>query len=214
MADYYELLGVPRTRQRRRAEEGVPASAPASCTPTPTRATPLPRSSSSRWPGPTRCSATPSSGRATTASASRASAAPAAEHGRHLRRWRGLGDLFDAFFGGGGSPFGGGRVAGRARLAGRTSRSWPTSPSSRRCSVPPCRSRVRTALRCDDCEGTRRRRGHQAGHLQRVQRPRPGAAGAPEHARPDGHLHGLPEVRRPRPGHRHPVPVRATARAG
>ncbi len=48
----------------------------------------------------------------------------------------GLGDIFETFFGGGGSPFGGRPARVRpARLAVRTSRSSSTSPSSRRCSA-------------------------------------------------------------------------------
>ena len=51
-----------------------------------------------------------------------------------------------------------------------------------------------------------RRRRHAAGDVRRVQRPRSGAAGAPEPARPDGHQRPVPALRRPRPGHRHAVP--------
>ena len=40
MADYYELLGVSAARAGRRDQAGVPPARPASCTPTPTPATP------------------------------------------------------------------------------------------------------------------------------------------------------------------------------
>ena len=46
---------------------------------------------------------------------------------------------------------------------------------------------VRTAVRCETCDGQRRRAGHPAGDLLRVRGLRPGAAGPPEPARPDGH---------------------------
>ena len=100
----------------------------------------------------------------------------------------GLGDLFDAFFGGGGSPVrsgGRGGPAGPPRgqdlevvadIAFEQAVFGATMPVT-----------VRTALRCDDCDGSGAAEGTQAGHLLRVQRPRPGAAGAPEPARPDGH---------------------------
>ena len=88
----------------------------------------------------------------------------------------------------------------------RTSRWSPTSPSRRRCSAPATRSSVRTAVACDDLRGHRRQAGHAADHLPRVRRRRPGAAGAPELPRPDGHQLDLPALRRPGPGDQRPVP--------
>ena len=57
-----------------------------------------------------------------------------------------------------------------------------------------------------------RRRGHAAGHVRRLQRRRPGAAGAPEPARPDGHRGTVPALRRPRPGRSSRRARRAAAR--
>ena len=48
----------------------------------------------------------------------------------------GLGDIFETFFGGGGSPFGGGRQRGPSgRLGARTWKWSRTTPSSSRCSA-------------------------------------------------------------------------------
>ncbi len=154
MADYYELLGVPAgplpKRSRRRT-----ASAPASCIPTPTLAMRQPRSSSSCWPGPTRCSPTPTSAAATTGSAKRASAArPAGQNPGDIFGGGGLGDLFDAFFGGGGGRFRrvsagpAGPTRGQdlevvADLTFEQAVFGATLPVT-----------VRTAVACTDCDGT------------------------------------------------------------
>ncbi len=58
------------------------------------------------------------------------------------------------------------------------------------------------------------RRGHQPGHLQRLRGQRPGAAGAPEHARPDGDRQPVQPLRWPRPGHHDPVPDVSRRRPG
>ncbi len=52
----------------------------------------------------------------------------------------------------------------------------------------------------------RRRIRHPAGDVRRLRRVRPGAAGAPEPARADGHERAVPALRRARRGRRHPVP--------
>ena len=170
------------TRSRRRT-----ASAPASCTPTPTPATRRAESSSRKSPTAYEvlCDAD-----------QRARYDRYGEQGvrrqrwagprRHVRRRRPRRPLRGVLRrrrqpvrqGGGRGP------AGPPR--GQTSRSSPTSRSSRPCSAPdPVTCAPRS--RCDDCNGIGRRQGHQARHLQRVQRSRPGAAGAPEPARADGH---------------------------
>ena len=50
-----------------------------------------------------------------------------------------------------------------------------------------------------------RRRGHQAGHVRRVQRLGPGSARPPERARPDGLEQPVPTMWRARPGRHHAV---------
>ena len=119
----------------------------------------------------------------------------------------GLGDLFDAFFGG--------------RAATRSAAAWPgrsaawTGPRGRR------RHRVRAAVFGATVPGhgphrgalRRLRRvaapaeGTKPVTCSRVQRARSGAAGASEPARADGHRHRVcPKCSGARPGHRHPVP--------
>ena len=65
---------------------------------------------------------------------------------------------------------------------------------------------LRLPQRCTDCDGTGAGERHAAGHVRRLQRLGPGAAGPPEPARPDGDDRSVPALRRPRPGRRHAVP--------
>ena len=82
----------------------------------------------------------------------------------------GLGDIFDAFFGGAG----GGAVAraGPARRAAPTSSWCSTSTSRRRCSAPSARSSCASPVPCETCDGQRRPARH-------ARPPRARAAAAP-----------------------------------
>ena len=64
---------------------------------------------------------------------------------------------------------------------------------------------LKLPVACTDCDGIRRRRRHAAGHVQRLQRERSGAAGAPEPARPDGHRESVRSLRRHGSGDHHAV---------
>ena len=111
----------------------------------------------------------------------------------------GLNDLFDAFFGGQ-NPFGGG--------GGRRGPSGPPRGQDLEVVVDISfeQARVRrraarlaeTAAALRRVRWQRRRRRHTAGDVLGVQRQRPGPAGAPEPARPDGHVVAVPAVQRPR----------------
>ena len=115
----------------------------------------------------------------------------------------GLGDLFDAFFGG--NPFGGELVRARWTTAGP----GPRDPGrhllrGRRLRHDDARHRQdRRALRA--LRRPRRRAGDEARDLHRVRGDGTGPAGAPEPARPDGHRLGLPSLRRSRRGDRDAV---------
>ena len=112
--DHYEVLGVDRgadeARSRRRS-----GGSRASCTPTSTPPTRERRRSSRRPRRPTRSSPTPSGAAPTTPSATTACARAASTR---EPRSGGIQDIFDAFFGRGGSPFedlfGGGAARGPA----------------------------------------------------------------------------------------------------
>ena len=145
-------------RLRRRAEARLPA-ARARAAPRRERRRPRPpRHASRRSPSPTRPSATPSGAGVRHVRPGRPARAGRAAAGRHLRR-RGLGDLFDAFFGG--SPFGGAgqqaaphrgedvEVVARPRASRR-----PSSASS----APVA---FRGPVTCDDLRGQRRRARHE-----------------------------------------------------
>jgi len=66
----------------------------------------------------------------------------------------GLGDLFDAFFGGGGSPFGGGGRAPAGPPRGQDLEVIADVAFEQAVFGATVPVSVRTALRCDDCEGT------------------------------------------------------------
>ena len=85
--DYYELLGVARTRDRRRDQEGVPR-ARARAAPGRLRGAGRARSASARSSRRTRCSRTPRRASSTTATATRACAAAASRRRLRLRQPR------------------------------------------------------------------------------------------------------------------------------
>ena len=103
-----------------------------------------------------------------------------------LRRRR-LGDIFEAFFGGGGSPFGGGGRARRGPARGTdlevaVDLEFEQAVFGTQAPVVGAhRGRLRRL------RGHRRRAGHPARDLRRVRRRRPGAPGPPVDPRPDGH---------------------------
>ena len=169
-ADYYELLGVAARRHAGRASSAPTAGWPASCTPTPTRTTRGRGAVQGGRPGLRDAVAIPSSGAATTV---RARAARPGRRRRPVRRRRWLGDLFDAFFGGGGRS-----AAARGGPSGR-----PGAPTSRWSLDLDVRGRgVRHAgagRRCaprspaTTCDGHRR----GSGHARRPRAPDCGGAG-------------------------------------
>ena len=125
--------------------------------------------------------------------------ASAAARRRPVRRRRRLGDIFEAFFGGG-SPFGGGAVGRR-----RPDRRGGRPRGRRRPRLRGGRVRRRDAgRRCaprspaTTCEATGAAPGTEPVDLLRVRRRRPGAPGAPVDPRPDGHRRPVPPLRRAR----------------
>ena len=165
--DYYEVLGVARTADRRWRSPRRTASWPCSTTRTATSATTRPRSSSRRWTRRTRCCTTRTSGTATTATATPA--------------WKGcgagavggpgvdLGDLFGDLFG---DFFGGGRRAARQRGRG-AARASPRSSTSTWSKPRPGTSKtftIPTEQNCATCGGTGAKAGTQAGAVPAVRR--------------------------------------------
>ena len=207
MADFYELLGVARNAYGRGDQAGVPpegARAAPRHQPRPARrravqgGRPGLRGAVGRRPaGPLRplrrgrrrrCRRRVA--RWTTSSrvaASTISSMPSSAAAEPVRRRRSAGSGRAAT-----RPGHGGRRRHRVRAGG---------VRGDRCPVT-----LRLPQRCDDCGGTGAGIGHRAGHVRRLQRLRPGAAGAPEPARPDGHERPVPALRRSRPGRRHAVP--------
>ena len=187
MADYYELLGVSRSATRRRAQAGVPPAGP--------RAAPRRQ--------PRRPAAAEQFKEVARAYEVLSDPEQRARYDRFGEAGVGGasgGPNVDDIFSAAGSAtcstrFFGGTAAVRrrsarsrpARRVARTSRSSADIAFEQAVFGATVPVTLRTPQRCDDCDGTGRRRRHAAGHVRRVQRPRPGAAGAPEPARPDGH---------------------------
>ena len=169
----------PRARRRTRSS-GRTASWRGNCIPTSTRIRP-PSRSSRRSPRPTRCSPTRPSGRSSTWVGTRsAAAAPGGGAGGMGDPFggMGLGDIMDAFFGGGGGsavprapvPGAAGRRRadpGRARPSRNarpaSPRTWPSTPPrcARSCHGSGCAEGTRPAT-CDMCKGS--------GEVQQIQR--------------------------------------------
>ena len=204
MADFYELLGRVARRVRRRDQEGVPQAGARAAPRRQPRRRRRPSSSSRTSPAPTRSLSDP-------------------QKRQHYDRFGdtgngngggggdpfgfggGVGDIFDAFFGGQ-SPFGGGgRVAPAARRAVPTSRSSPSSTSPRRCSAPSTRSRSAPRWPARPATATGAANGTAPITCVECAGVGPGPPGAPVAARPDGHHGGVPAVQRRRRGHRRPV---------
>ena len=97
----------------------------------------------------------------------------------------GLGDLLGTIFGGGGNPFGGGGPAGPPRGQDLEVVADITFEQSIFGATVPVT--VRTAVRCEDCDGTGAGQGTQPVTCSECNGRGQVAAGAPEHARPDGH---------------------------
>ena len=181
-----------RPRRRRHARSRRPsASSRASCIRTSTRPRP-PRRTSRRRPRPTRSSATPSAARPSTATAGRGCAA-AATRRRTSPGFGSLGDIFDAFFGGGmaggrGGPIQGGDVAVTVEIDLLT--------ASRRGEG---RRRLRRDHALRALPRQRRRAGHADRDLRALRRRGP-AAGRHAHALRPGHAHRrVRRLRRRRP---------------
>ncbi len=189
------LLRAARCGARRRRptrSSGRTGNGPASSIPTPTPATPRPRPSSRRSPSPTRPCRTRSGASSTTRTAEARTAAATRSAGG------GLGDIFDMFFGG--------RQPLR-RCAAAPDAVRPVGPTSKRSSTSTFDDAVfgveapvtvRTAVPCEDCEGTGRRGRQRPADLPRLRRRRPGAPGPPVDPRPDGHRRPVPPLQRVR----------------
>ena len=175
---------------------------PASCTPTPTP-TPRPRRGSRRWRRPTRCCPTPRSaqrydrfgadGRRRRA-ATRSASAAAGSTTSSRRSSAAAAPSAAAGAGPTGPPRG-------ADLELVVDLDFEEAVFGVRHPVD-----VRARWPARRATAPARQPGTRADHLRRVRRRRPGAAGAPVVPRPDGQHLGLPALRRPRPGHRRPVP--------
>ena len=170
MADYYELLGVPRTATRRRDQEGVPqAGARAAPRRQPRR--PRRRGAVQAGGAGVRGAERPRAarplrpvrrGRASAAAAGRTSATCSAAAGSATSSTRSSAAAARSVA----------AVArpGRARRVARTSRSSADITFEQAVFGATVPVTVRTAVACDDCGGIGRRRGHQARHVRRVQR--------------------------------------------
>ena len=114
----------------------------------------------------------------------------------------GLGDIFEAFFGGG-SMFGGQARSGPPR--GEDLEAHVDLDLTDVVFGTDTEVSVKTAVRCEDCDGTGAAEG-AARHLRRLWRRRSGPSGSPVGARPDGHGGGVHDLRWARSHHRRPVP--------
>ena len=181
-----------RDASRRRDQAGLPP--------------PGPRAAPRRQPRRPRGRGAVQGGGARLRDAERPRAAPALRPLRPRGRGRaacpaasagGLGDLFDAFFGGQpASAAAPGGPAGQPRgadLEAVIDLAFEEAVFGTQAPVT-----VRTAVPCDDCEATGAAPGTSAVDLPGLRRRGPGAPGAPVAPRPDGHRQPLPALRRAR----------------
>ena len=192
--DYYEILGVPGARTRRRSRRPSGEG---------------PRAASGRQPGPRGRGAVQGGGRGLRDALEPRDArlydryghdgpARAAPARRDFADFGSFQDLFDAFFGG--DVFGrrGAASRGRGRGRGRSG-----SRSSSRRSARPARSSTRSSAACETCDGAGAAPGQRDRPLRDLRRPGPGAPGVARTVRPvrarrrsARHCHGAGETPR------------------
>ena len=205
MADYYELLGVPRTASgeeikrayRRKARELHPDANPDD-TATTERFKEVARAYQVLSDPDQRARYD----RFGEAGVGGAGAGPRMED---VFGGGGLNDIFDAFFGGQ-SPFGGGGRRGPSGPPRGQDLEVVADISFEQAvfgaTVPVT---LRLPQRCDGVWRQRRRCRHPAGDVRRLQRLGPGAAGPPEPPRTDGDERPMPTLRRSGAGRGHAV---------
>ncbi len=116
----------------------------------------------------------------------------------------GLGDLFDAFFSGGG--FGAGRRGPTGPPRGPDLEVVADLSFEEAVFGAETEVTVRTAVGCDECEGSGAANGSERGHLPRLRRRRRGPHGSPVDARPDRLDRCVSAVQRSGADRRGPVP--------
>ena len=189
--DYYEVLGVERRATRRRDQARVPQARPA-VAPRRQQGSRRPTSASRRSTRRTRCCPTRSAGRPTTCSARAGVESGGA--GAGFEGFGGFGDIFDAFFGGGGRRQRPRDAAGRQ--PGSDLRYDLRITFAEAIKGTEKEIEFRSLERCETCAGIGRQAGHRADDLPAVRRPRRGAQRPPDDARPDGQRQRLPAVPR------------------
>ena len=127
----------------------------------------------------------------------------------------GLGDIFETFFGGGGSPFGGGRQRGPSGpprgqdIEVVADITFEQSVFGDQVDVS-----LKLPVTCEDCSGSGAAEGTSPVTCCGLWWQRSDPAGAPEPARPDGDGEPVHPMRWSRPGHHVTRAARAGARVG